>query len=148
MKLVFVCYANAVRSQMAEGYARARAPRGVDVHSAGLIAVGLHPRAVRAMAAIGVDITGQWSKTLAELDPAGFEVVVSLSDRARRPCAAFAPAAEHLHWPILDPVGVRARSEELDEIFAMTRDDIMARVDAFLAERFGAARLAALPPSR
>jgi protein-tyrosine-phosphatase len=58
---------------MAEGFARAALGAGAAVHSAGSRPAGfVHPQAVAAMAAKGIDIGRQSSKSLAEL-PADVE---------------------------------------------------------------------------
>jgi arsenate reductase len=136
LKILFVCYANSIRSQMAEGYARARLPEGgqFEVASAGVQSAEVHPFAIRAMAEIGVDISLHRSKSLGSLRGERFDVVVSLSDHARRLCDDFFPKARRLHWPILDPMGIRGEPWELAEMFALTRDDIALRVDELLVE--------------
>jgi len=145
MRILFVCYANACRSQMAEGYACARAPEGVEIQSAGMIAAGVWPQAREAMAAWGIDLRGQTSKTLDDLPRRDFDLVISLSGKARRRCDALFPDAERLHWPILDPAGVRGTAEEIREVFALTREDLAEEIDALFEARFGADRLRPRP---
>jgi arsenate reductase len=131
-RLLFVCYANACRSQMAEGWARALAQAPLDVASAGVMAAGLLPETVAAMAAAGIDIRSQTSKTLDALDPIGFDLVVTLSDQARGRLRRTHPGLEVLHRPVLDPVGVRGSREEIGQLFALTRDDVRAVVEEVL----------------
>lgn len=147
MTILFVCYANAIRSQMAEGYARARAPEGVRVESAGVMSAQLHPLAVRAMADIGIDITTQWSKPLSSLDPGQFDLVVTLSDHARRLADRSFPRARRLHWPILDPMGVPGTPREQADMFTLTRRDITERIDELFTQEFGSQALRPLPPA-
>ncbi|MGB9847556.1 MAG: arsenate reductase ArsC, partial [Desulfotomaculales bacterium] len=64
-KIVFVCTGNSCRSQMAEGFARHLGGDRWEVHSAGTSPQGVNPRAVRAMAEAGVDISRQRSKPIA-----------------------------------------------------------------------------------
>src|SRR5438105_496031 len=60
--LLFLCVANSARSQMAEGLARAWAPPGVRVWSAGSAPQAVNPLAVRAMAELGIDLGAHFSK--------------------------------------------------------------------------------------
>ncbi|HOS93152.1 MAG TPA: hypothetical protein PLQ54_07545, partial [Armatimonadota bacterium] len=77
MRILFLCTGNSCRSQMAEGWARHLKVDTIEPYSAGLEAHGLNPLAVRAMAEVGVDISGQHSKTIADLPTREFDVVVS-----------------------------------------------------------------------
>ena len=76
--LLFLCIANSARSQMAEGLARARFGDAVNVQSAGSEPSRVNPLAIRAMAEIGIDITGQTSKAVETIDPASVNTVVTL----------------------------------------------------------------------
>ena len=58
-KVMFLCTGNACRSQMAEGFAREFGKGIIEPFSAGLMAAGLHPRAVAVMKEIGIDISGR-----------------------------------------------------------------------------------------
>ena len=53
-----------LRSQMAEGLLRAVAGDRFEVHSAGTVATGVNPVAIRVMAEIGIDISRHASKAL------------------------------------------------------------------------------------
>ena len=123
-RLLFVCYANACRSQMAEGFARAMAPEGVQVQSAGVVAAGLLPETVEAMREVGIDISAQRSKSLDELDLSSFDLIVSLSEQARGRLERVRPKLPLLHRAVLDPVGLRGTHGEIRRMYAMTRDDV------------------------
>jgi len=81
-RILFVCSGNACRSQIAEGWARTLAGRDIDVLSAGIEAHGLDPAAVAVMSEVGIDISGQRSKSLGVLPNLPFDYVVTLSERA------------------------------------------------------------------
>ena len=53
-----------VRSQMAEGLLRHLAGDRFEVYSAGTEATFVRPQAIEVMSEIGIDISGQKSKTL------------------------------------------------------------------------------------
>ena len=64
-RVLFLCTHNSARSQMAEGLLRHLSGGRVEAHSAGTEATAVRPLAIRAMAELGADISGQTSKTLA-----------------------------------------------------------------------------------
>lgn len=105
--VLFLCVANSARSQMAEGLARALFGRRVRVQSAGSRPGRLHPGAVAALAELGIDIAGQRSKSVDDIDPADVDVVVTLCAEEVCPVWLGASAApgeiERLHWPLPDP---------------------------------------------
>ena len=98
--VLFVCTHNSARSQFAAALWRARTDGLAD--SAGTDpAERVHPRAVRAAAALGLDLAGGIPKgyDAVELVP---DLVVSVCDRAREAGVPF--DAPSLHWSIPDPV--------------------------------------------
>ena len=50
----------------------------MEAYSAGIVAHGLNPHAVRVMPEVGVDISGQGSKTLEEVGPLDVDCVVTV----------------------------------------------------------------------
>ena len=63
-RILFLCTHNSARSQMAEGLLRHLAGDRFEAMSAGTEATRVRPLAIRAMEQIGIDISGQESKTL------------------------------------------------------------------------------------
>ena len=70
-RVLFICTANAARSQMAEGYLRAKYGDRYEAFSAGTRQSTLSPRAVRVMQEIGIDISGQRSRPSTALTACG-----------------------------------------------------------------------------
>ncbi len=66
-KGLFLCFHNSARFQMAEGLLMAMHGDRYEVHSAGVAATRVDPRAVKVMAEIGIDISAQSSKGMDEL---------------------------------------------------------------------------------
>ena len=81
-RVLFLCVHNSARSQMAEGLARARAPKGVEIWSAGTEPSGVHPLAVQVMDEIGIDIRAHASKGLEEVPWRQADTVVTLCGEA------------------------------------------------------------------
>jgi arsenate reductase len=88
---------------MAEGFARALKSDIIEPYSAGLTAKGIDPRAVKVMNEIGVDISGQRSKTVLELGTLDFDYVVTVCDNARESCPFFPGNVKRVHVSFEDP---------------------------------------------
>jgi arsenate reductase len=63
----------------------------------------MNPHAVKVMAEAGVDITGQWSKTLTELGAVAFDSVVTVCGHANEHCPVFPGKAKVVHAGFEDP---------------------------------------------
>lgn len=124
--LVLLCVANSARSQMAEGLARAKAPPGWTVHSAGSHPGTLHPLAVRVMGEIGIDISHHRSKGLDSVPLDTADVIVTLCAEAVCPVTPRAPV--RLHWPLPDPAAVMGPDEARLRAFRHVRDEIAKRL--------------------
>jgi arsenate reductase len=112
---------------MAEGIARALAPAGVKVSSAGSAPSRLNPFAVRALAEIGIDISGQRSKSLDDV-PGDVDAVVTLC--AEEVCPVFLGKALRVHWGLPDPAAAAGTDDEKLKAFRGVRDDLRTRLEA------------------
>ncbi len=126
--LLFLCVANSSRSQMAEGIARALAPAGVKVSSAGSAPSRLNPLAVRALAEIGLDISGQRAKGLDQIPPGDVDAVVTLC--AEEVCPVWLGSALRVHWGLPDPAAAAGSEEERLQAFRSVRDELRRRLAA------------------
>jgi thioredoxin type arsenate reductase len=126
--VLFLCVANSARSQMAEGIARSLAPPGVKVSSAGSAPSRLNPLAVRALAEIGIDISGHRSKHVDEIPPGDVDVVVTLC--AEEVCPVFLGKALRVHWGLPDPAGAGGTEEDRLRAFREVRDELRRRLSA------------------
>ena len=124
-RVLFLCVANACRSQMAEGFARALGADVVEAYSAGSNpSRAMHPDTVTAMQEVGIDLRGARPKGLQQLPVQRFDIAVSLCEDS---CPA-AMAAEHRHWAIPNPDGLTP------EQFRRVRDDIRRRTEQLIGE--------------
>ncbi len=124
--ILFLCVANSIRSQMAEGLARSMFGERVEVRSAGSRSSFVNPMAIQVMQEIGIDISGQKSKSVATVDPESVGVVITLC--ADEVCPAYLGKARHLHWPMPDPV-VPGTDEDRLTAFRRVRDLIKEKLD-------------------
>jgi arsenate reductase len=133
-RVMFLCTANSCRSQMAEGLMRELAKGRVEVHSAGLFAAGVHPRAAQVMKEIGIDIAPQHSKDIDAGLLREMDYAITLCGNAERTCPTTPPEVRRIHWPIEDPVGARGSEEEVLKEFRRARDEIKKKIEEFLKE--------------
>ena len=77
-RVLFLCSHNSARSQMAEAFLRSIAGDRFQVESAGTKATRIHPLAIVAMGEIGIDISGQRSKSVDDVGEAWDVVVTGL----------------------------------------------------------------------
>ena len=136
-RLLFLCVHNSARSQMAEGLLRARAGDEFEAHSAGNVATEVRPLAIRAMAEIGIDISGQRSKSTAEYAGQRFDYAVTVCDDAKEACPYFANAARQVHWRFDDPSAATGSDDEKFAVYRRVRDEIRAQIDEFVSANGG-----------
>jgi arsenate reductase (thioredoxin) len=71
-RILFLCTGNSCRSQMAEGWTNHLKGDRIEAYSRGVDPHGIDPRAVKAMAEAGIDISGQTSKHVDTLEDMEF----------------------------------------------------------------------------
>ena len=134
-RVLFLCTHNSARSQMAEGLLRRLAGDRFEVASAGTEARGVNPLAVRAMADIGVDLRGHTSKTLDRFLGERWDYVITVCDNANESCPVFPGPVTRLHWSFDDPSAASGGDEQRLLVFRRVRDEIRARIEAWLAQQ-------------
>lgn len=138
MRILVLCTGNSARSQMGEGLFQAEGGEAVQVFSAGTRPSSVRPEAIAVMKEIGIDISGQRSKSVDEFSGQSFDCVVTVCDNARDACPVFPGAARRIHWSLEDPAAVEGGDEERLSAFRRIRDQLHQRVKAFLRERAAA----------
>jgi len=119
---------------MAEAFLKKLAGDRFEAESAGLEPGRLNPYVVRAMAEIGVDISGNPVKSVFDLHAAGrsYDVVVTVcSEEAAERCPVFPGLARRLHWPFPDPSSFAGSDEAVMAGVRAVRDRIEAAVGDF-----------------
>ena len=126
LSVLFLCTGNSCRSQMAEGLARHFRGESLDPYSAGIEKHGLNPNAVKVMAEIGIDISGQQSTTVEDLDRE-FDYVITVCDHAHETCPYFPARVRVVHQGFDDPPKLArdsATDEEALQHYRRVRDEI------------------------
>ena len=133
-KILFLCTHNSARSQIAEGLLRAMYGDRYEAYSAGVDATSVDPRAVLVMKDIGIDISGQRSKSSQEFRDTIFDLAVTVCDRAKQACpicstqlelpSKIPRAKEVIHRSFADPAAAVGSEEEQLGAFRQVRDEI------------------------
>ena len=136
-RVIFLCTHNSARSQMAEGLLRDLAGDRFEVHSAGTEATSVRPQAAMVMGELGVDISGQESKTLERYLGEPFDYVITVCDEANEACPFFPGAKRRLHWSLPDPSRADGTDKERVEVFRSVRDRLKGLIERELANGEG-----------
>lgn len=128
-RVLFVCTANAARSQMAEGLLRAKYGDRFEVFSAGTHQSRVSTRAIRVMQEIGIDISHHRSKNLDEISGMTFDLAVTLCDRASLICPVVSGAKKTIHYGVPDPHTIHGSEEDVIDGYRSVRDSISAMID-------------------
>lgn len=131
-RVLFLCTYNSARSQMAEGWLRHLGGTGYTVTSAGSQPRPIHPAAISAMRERGIDLQGQRSRHLDELHGLAFDIAITVCDRVREQCQAYAFCETNLHWSIPDPARL-TETQAQRQAFEATAVELEQRIRQFLA---------------
>jgi protein-tyrosine-phosphatase len=134
--ILFACNINAVRSAMAEAMIKARFPGRIFTDSCGVTPGQQDGFAIAVMAEIELDLTSHQPKGFADLDCDFYDVIISFSPEAHAraqeitrniDCAA-------LYWPVDNLAGLQGSREERLRAYRAVRDDISAKLTAWLPQ--------------
>ena len=124
--VLFVCKANAGRSQMSQALFERTAGGAHEAASAGTTpAEHVHPEVVAAMREIGIDLAGRVPRKLTDELAQWADVVVTMGCGDACP---YIPGTRYVDWDLPDPKG-----RPIDEVRRL-REDIGHRVDALVHE--------------
>ncbi|MCJ7608370.1 arsenate reductase ArsC [Candidatus Bathyarchaeota archaeon] len=152
--VLFLCTHNSARSQIAEGLLRHFYGERYEVFSAGSTPTQVNPLAIRVMAELGIDITGQISKSIEEFRGRDIDVVVSVCRSSPRVACAFCSsplvggrpeiinevlpeAKRYIDRGFPDPSEAEGSEEEKLTAFRRTRDDIQKWITDILVPELG-----------
>lgn len=118
--MLFLCTGNSCRSQMAEAIVNARLGESWEAVSAGTRPAGfVHPKALAALAEIGIQHTGR-SKQVDEFQGLDFDLVVTVCDSAAEDCPLWLGKGKRVHLGYPDP----AKTDNMDD-FRLVRDGMV-----------------------
>ena len=141
--VLVLCTGNSCRSHLAEGLLRQAAGDFLEIASAGSKPAGyVHPLAIKAMAELGIDISGHHSKHLNEFLDREVETVITVCGNADQVCPMFPGQMNRHHWGFEDPAHATGTEEEQFAVFQKVRDQIAMVFGAYADGRKDAAKAA------
>ena len=134
-KVLILCTGNSCRSQMAEALINEKLGDNWQAYSAGTAPSGyVHPNAIKALAEIGIDHTGE-SKHIDDLPTKEFDSVITVCDDAAENCPVWLGKGVRQHIGFPDPAKAEGTEEEIMSVFREVRDSIDDRVLTYLVNQ-------------
>ncbi|MGB7730026.1 MAG: arsenate reductase ArsC [Candidatus Acidiferrum sp.] len=133
-KILFLSTGNATRSLIAEGCLRTLTGDRFDVVSVGVEAGPSSPLAGEVMKEIGIDISAQKPKSVAQSLKEPFGHVITICDTAKERNPVFPFSLNVLHWSVSDPNTAAGLPEREAEVLRRVRDEIRGKVEQFVAD--------------
>ncbi|HEU6446926.1 MAG TPA: arsenate reductase ArsC [Verrucomicrobiae bacterium] len=133
-KILFVCIHNSARSQMAETFLNQICGDHFEAHSAGIEPGKLNPIVVQAMNEIGIDISGNKTKSVSDFLKSSdlFSYVITVCDEtSAERCPVFPGVTTRLHWGFPDPSSFAGTPEEKLSRTREVRDAIKAKIESW-----------------
>ncbi len=134
-KVLFLCTGNSCRSHMAEGLTNHFLGETWEAVSAGTAPTGyVHPLAIKALAELDIDISGNQSQSVDKFRDMQLDVVVTVCDDAAENCPLWLGKGKVVHISFPDPAKAAGTEAEQMAVFREVRDGIRERVLGFLVE--------------
>jgi len=126
-RVLFVCTANAARSQLAEALLKHTDDEHFEAFSAGTQPTSIDPRTLEALEHLNVSTDGLHSKAIDEFSGEHFDYVITLCDKSAAECMASLGAGEVISWHFEDPV-----TSSKPDAFRHTLHEIHERIKMFV----------------
>lgn len=131
-RILILCTGNSCRSQIAEGFLKSFDP-SLEVYSAGTKpADKVHPKAIRVMKEVGIDLSKNYPKMVDQFLNDSFDYVITVCDHAKETCPIFTGKVKHrLHIGFDDPAEAVGTDEEVLKKFRRVRNKMRAEFIGF-----------------
>ena len=120
-RILVLCTGNSCRSQMAEGFLKSL---GFNVQSAGIESHGINKYAVQVMSELNIDISNHKSKSIENLNPKDFNLLITVCDHAKETCPNMNFIKDKIHKSFIDPVNFKGSNVDKLDIYRKVRDEI------------------------
>ena len=134
VRVLFLSTSNSARSQIAEALLEAKGGSRFVVASAGVRpASQVHPRAVRALATLGIDWSGKSPKGFDAVEELEWDFIISTCDPVTEVAPELPGRPVYARWGIPDPAATMGAGRE--DSFVKTAHLLLWRIDLMLAIR-------------
>lgn len=131
IKVLFLCTANAARSQMAAGIVKHDFGGRIETWSAGTNPKGVSRLAIKVLDELGIDISAETSDHLDKYKDMHFDYVITLCDDANENCPLFFGGVNRIHMGFSDPPHSNDPTPENLQKFREVRDAIRQEMKKF-----------------
>ncbi len=133
LRVLFLCTANAARSQIAEALlTRKGAGRFVTASAGELPAAAVHPMAVDALREYGIDWSDRSPKGLEAVVAEPWDFVITVCERAKEQCPVIPGMPIYADWGVEDPTIIDNEARRW-LAFRRTVQQLARRIDLMLA---------------
>jgi arsenate reductase (thioredoxin) len=136
-RVLFICVHNSARSQMAEAFLNKLSDGKIEAESAGLEPGVLNLLAVLVMKEIGIDISGNKTKSVFDIVKKGtaYSYVITVCDESNAGrCPVFPGITKRLHWSFPDPSSFSGTHEEKLQKTREVRDQVKVKIEKWLCD--------------
>jgi arsenate reductase len=120
---------------MAEAIVNARRGEQWEAVSAGTQPTAqVHPKALAALAEIGIQPDGQRPTHVSAFHGQTFDLIVTVCDSAAENCPIWPGQGRRVHLGFPDPATATGTNDEAMAVFRAVRDDILQKLPALLDE--------------
>ena len=128
-KILFLCFHNSIRSQIAEAFLKHFGKDRYEVYSAGIERSRINPLALRVMEELNYNLSEHYSKEVSNYrGRINFDILITVCSKAEERCPTMPEVKTKLHWPFEDPGSFKGNEEEKLEKFREVRDEILRRI--------------------
>lgn len=132
VRVLFICYRNAVRSQVAEALLRRIGKNAFQVSSAGIQPEPLDPLAIKMMAEMGIDISGHMSLSIDHFLNQDFDYIITLCDKAQPYAAEFPSNHIPICWHLPDPADFQGSDDNKRQLLRMLCVELTERIKLWI----------------
>ncbi len=138
-RVLILCTGNSCRSQMAEALINVKRGDTWEAVSAGTEPADQpNPRALQALAEIGIETAGSQPSHINEFMDHHFDTVITVCDDAAENCPVWLRQGKRVHIGFPDPAYATGTEDEIMAVFREVLDDIdgqiLSYLDNFVAE--------------
>lgn len=128
VRVLFICYRNAVRSQVAEALLRRLGNNAFQVSSAGIQPEPLDPLTIQMMAEMGIDISGHMSLSIDHFLSQDFDYIIILCSKAQPYVAEFPGNYTPICWHLPDPADFQGSNDNKRQLLRMLCVELTERI--------------------